>query len=181
MTVPSILWQPTQSEIEKTKLTDFANWVKTHHGFDWGKRYENLWSWSVECPELFWESIWHWHGIIGNKGNRILINKNNLPGAQFFPDATLNFAENLLQNADDQLALSSHHENGKVETLTRRELKENVAALAGWMQSQGLSKGDRVAAYIPNIQQAVVTMQVVRLILGLMVYSTVLVKSSLNY
>ncbi len=158
MTAQSKLWQPTQSEIEKTELTDFANWVKTHHGFDWEKRYEDLWSWSVEYPELFWDSIWRWHSVLGNKGNKILINKDKLPGAQFFPDATLNFAENLLQNANDQLALSSHHENGKVETLTRRELKKNVLALAGWMKSQGLGKGDRVAAYIPNIQQAVVTM-----------------------
>ena len=158
MTAQSKLWQPTQSEIEKTELTDFANWVKTHHGFDWKKRYEDLWSWSVEYPELFWDSIWRWHSVLGNKGNKILINKDKLPGAKFFPDATLNFAENLLQNADDQLALSSHHENGKVETLTRRELKKNVLALAGWMKSQGLGKGDRVAAYIPNIQQAVVTM-----------------------
>ena len=57
MTAHSKLWQPTQLEIEKTELTDFANWVKTHHGFDWEKRYEDLWSWSVEYPELFWDSI----------------------------------------------------------------------------------------------------------------------------
>ena len=158
MTAAPILWQPTQTEIEKTEITDFGNWVRKHHKFDWENRYENLWSWSIEYPELFWESVWLWHGVIGNKGSVILKYKDKLPGAKFFPNATLNFAENLLQNANDRLAVSSHHENGKVETLSRKELKENVLALAGWMQTKGLGKGDRVAAYIPNIQQAVVTM-----------------------
>ena len=87
MTAPPILWQPTQKEIEKTELTNFANWVKKHYGFDWARRYENLWSWSVEYPDLFWEAIWQWHGVIGKKGKRILIDKDKLPGAQFFPDA----------------------------------------------------------------------------------------------
>ena len=158
MTAPPILWQPTELEIEQTELTNFANWVKKHYGFDWAKRYENLWSWSVEYPDLFWEAIWQWHGVIGKKGKKILIDRDKLPGAQFFPDAHLNFAENLLHNPSNEIALSSHHEDGKIETLTRKKLKENVAALAGWMRSQGLCKGDRVAAYIPNIQQSVVAM-----------------------
>ena len=158
MTATPILWQPTPSEIKKSELSNFANWVKSHHGFDWRDKYRNLWSWSVEHPDLFWDSIWQWHGVIGRKGKRLLINRDKIPGAQFFPDSTLNFAENLLMNADSQAALSSHHEDGTIETLTRKELKERVTALAGWMQSQGVIKGDRVAAYIPNIQQAVETM-----------------------
>ena len=96
--------------------------------------------------------------LLGVKGKRLLINRDKIPGAQFFPDSTLNFAENLLINADGQAAISSHHEDGTIETLTRKELKERVTALAGWMQSQGVIKGDRVAAYIPNIEQAVETM-----------------------
>ncbi len=158
MTATSILWQPTPSEIEKSELSNFANWVKSHHGFDWRNKYRNLWLWSVEYPDLFWDSIWQWHGVIGRKGKRLLINRDKIPGAQFFPDSSLNFAENLLINADGQAALSSHHEDGTIETLTRKELKERVTALAGWMQSQGVVKGDRVAAYIPNIRQAVETM-----------------------
>ena len=158
MITTPILWQPTPSEIKKSELSNFANWVKSHHGFDWRDKYRNLWSWSVEHPDLFWDSIWQWHGVIGRKGKRLLINRDKIPGAQFFPDSTLNFAENLLINADDQAAISSHHEDGTIETLTRKELKERVTALAGWMQSQGVVKGDRVAAYIPNIHQAVETM-----------------------
>ena len=96
MTATPILWQPTPSEIKKSELSNFANWVKSHHGFDWRDKYRNLWSWSVEYPDLFWDSIWQWHGVIGRKGKRLLINRDKIPGAQFFPDSTLNFAENLL-------------------------------------------------------------------------------------
>ena len=158
MATPSILWQPTNAEINNAELTNFAHWVAQNHGFDWQERYEDLWRWSVEHSDLFWKSIWEWHGVVGNAGERLLINKDKMPGAQFFPDATLNFAENLLQNSDSHIALSSHHEDGRIEQLSRKELKENVLALAGWMRSQGVGKGDRVVAYIPNIQQAVVTM-----------------------
>lgn len=158
MATPSILWQPTNAEINNAELNNFAYWVAQNHGFDWQERYEDLWRWSVEHSDLFWKSIWEWHGVVGNAGERLLINKDKMPGAQFFPDATLNFAENLLQNSDSHIALSSHHEDGRIEQLSRKKLKENVLALAGWMRSQGVSKGDRIAAYIPNIQQAVVTM-----------------------
>ena len=154
MGTPTILWQPTDAEIENSELTNFAHWVQKNHGFDWQKRYENLWHWSVEHSDLFWKSIWEWHGVVGDSGERLLINKDKMPGAQFLPDATLNFAENLLQNSDSHIAISSHHEDGRIDQLSRKELKENVLALAGWMRSQGVSKGDRIAAYIPNIQQS---------------------------
>ena len=158
MTPNPILWHPSRAQIDNAEITDFANWVERNHGFNWQQVYNRLWSWSVEHSDLFWKSIWDWHGIIGHQGERILINPDKIPGAQFFPDATLNFAENLLQQADDQIAISSHHEKGTSEQLTRATLKHDVMALAGWMQSKGVGKGDRVAAYIPNIQQAVVTM-----------------------
>ena len=78
MTATSILWQPTPSEIEKSELSNFANWVKSHHGFDWRNKYRNLWLWSVEYPDLFWDSIWQWHGVIGRKGKRLLINRDKI-------------------------------------------------------------------------------------------------------
>ena len=158
MAIPSILWQPTVSEIENAEITNFADWVKQNYGFDWQERYEDLWHWSIKHSDLFWKSIWEWHGVVGDTGQRLIINKEKMPGAKFFPDATLNFAENLLQNSDGHIAISSHHEDGRIEQLSRKELKENVLALAGWMRSQGVSKGDRIATYIPNIPQAIVTM-----------------------
>ena len=81
-----------------------------------------------------------------------------MPGARFFPDARLNYAENMLANADDRLAISAHCEDGRHVRLTRRELKSRVMRLAGWMRANGIAEGDRVAAYIPNIPEAVIAM-----------------------
>jgi acetoacetyl-CoA synthetase len=83
---------------------------------------------------------------------------DKMPGAEFFPDARINFAENLLVNADQRPAICAHGEDGRVTRLTRAELKQKVWALAGWLEEQGVVPGDRVAAYTPNSVEAVITM-----------------------
>ena len=151
-----LLWQP--QEIEKTQLYQFSVYVHDKHGFDWGGDYERLWQWSVDYPELFWSSLWDWHGIIGDKGQRLLANADKMPGAQFFPDAQLNYAENMLQNADDSPAFIAYGEDGRCTRLTRHEVRSRALALAGWMQSKGIGKGDRVAAYLPNCETSLIAM-----------------------
>ena len=151
-----LLWQP--QEIEKTQLYQFSVYVHDKHGFDWGGDYERLWQWSVDYPELFWSSLWDWHGIIGDKGQRLLANADKMPGAQFFPDAQLNYAENMLQNADDSPAFIAYGEDGRCTRLTRHEVRNRALALAGWMQSKGIGKGDRVAAYLPNCETSLIAM-----------------------
>ena len=151
-----LLWQP--QEIEKTQLYQFSVYVHDKHGFDWGGDYERLWQWSVDYPELFWSSLWDWHGIIGDKGQRLLSNADKMPGAQFFPDAQLNYAENMLQNADDSPAFIAYGEDGRCTRLTRHEVRSRALALAGWMQSKGIGKGDRVAAYLPNCETSLIAM-----------------------
>ncbi len=151
-----LLWQP--QEIEKTQLYQFSVYVHDKHGFDWGGDYERLWQWSVDYPELFWSSLWDWHGIIGDKGQRLLANADKMPGAQFFPDAQLNYAENMLQNADDSPAFIAYGEDGRCIRLTRHEVRNRALALAGWMQSKGIGKGDRVAAYLPNCETSLIAM-----------------------
>ena len=151
-----LLWQP--QEIEKTQLYQFSVYVHDKHGFDWGGDYERLWQWSVDYPELFWSSLWDWHGIIGDKGQRLLANADKMPGAHFFPDAQLNYAENMLQNADDSPAFIAYGEDGRCTRLTRHEVRNRALALAGWMQSKGIGKGDRVAAYLPNCETSLIAM-----------------------
>ena len=151
-----LLWQP--QEIQKTQLYQFSVYVHDKHGFDWGGDYERLWQWSVDYPELFWSSLWDWHGIIGDKGQRLLANADKMPGAQFFPDAQLNYAENMLQNADDSPAFIAYGEDGRCPRLTRHEVRSRALALAGWMQSKGIGKGDRVAAYLPNCETSLIAM-----------------------
>jgi acetoacetyl-CoA synthetase len=151
-----LLWQP--QEIEKTQIYQFSVYLDDQHGFDWGGDYERLWQWSVDYPELFWSSLWDWHGIIGDKGKRLLADANKMPGAQFFPDAQINYAENMLRDADDSPAFIAYGEDGRCTRLTRREVQHRTLALAGWMQSKGIGKGDRVAAYLPNCETTLIVM-----------------------
>jgi acetoacetyl-CoA synthetase len=152
------LWTPTQVQIDKAEVTDFASFVQEKTQFYWHQDFQSFWQWSVDHMPEFWDLLWDWHGIIGDKGGRILANPNKMPGAEFFPDAQINFAENLLADADDRLAISAHGEDGRITRLTRAELKQQVLALAGWLQGYGVTPGDRVAAYTPNCIEAVITM-----------------------
>ena len=145
-------------QIDKAEVTDFASFVQEKTQFYWHQDFQSLWQWSVDHMPEFWDLLWDWHGIIGDKGGRILANPNKMPGAEFFPDAQINFAENLLADADDRLAISAHGEDGRITRLTRAELKQQVLALAGWLKGHGVTPGDRVAAYTPNCVEAVITM-----------------------
>ena len=155
---PQLLWTPDDNTKLSSEVADFASYLKGRDDFDWELDFQKLWSYSVQNSEIFWDALWDWHGIIGNRKGPILINADKMPGAKFFPDATLNFAENLLRHADARPAITSYGEDGRRETITRAELKDKALRLAGWMRGQGVEPGDRVAAYIPNITEAVITM-----------------------
>ena len=153
-----LLWSPSPDHAAKTEVTSFAAYVKARTGFDWSGDFQALWRWSVDHNVDFWDHFWDWHGVIGDKGDRRIENGSAMPGARFFPDATLSYAENILANADDRLAISAHCEDGRHVRLTRAELKDRVMRLAGWMRDRGIGRGDRVAAYIANIPEAVIAM-----------------------
>ncbi len=92
------------------------------------------------------------------KATDLLQMPRKCPAPNFFPDARLCFAENMLANADDRPAISAYGEDGRHLTLSRRELKSRVMALAGWMREQGIGPGDRVAAFVPNSPESIITM-----------------------
>ncbi len=158
MTSDNILWAPSDTQIKQSQISDFASYVKAKTGFDWNGDFQALWQWSTDSITDFWSLLWQWHGIIGDMGSRPLVNEKAMPGATFFPDATLNFAENLLASANDSLAISAHGEDGRITRLTRAELQQKTMALAGWLREKGVVKGDRVAAYTPNVAEAVIAM-----------------------
>ena len=107
-------------------------------------------------------------------GERLVVN-NTMPGTLFFPDGQVNYAENMLADADDTAGFIGYGEDGRCTRLSRAEIKQKSLALAGWMKSRSISKGDRVAAYVPNCDIALISMLataslgyfVVRLILAL--------------
>ena len=154
----SLLWTPPQNN--PTALGDFAEFLKQKTGFDWGGDYEALWRFSTEDSATFWSQLWDWHGLIGDKGEMALTKPDRMEGGQFFIDAQINYAENMLVEADDSPAIIAHREGDQDSRrqLSRAEVKAQVMALAGWMTSVGVKPGDRVAAYTPNVPEAIITM-----------------------
>ena len=151
-------WTPPSNANRDSALGNFASYLKAESGYDWQEDYENLWEYSIDDMTSFWSHLWDWHGIIGTKGKSVLDAPDAMLGGQFFTDSHLNYAENMLRAADERPAIIAYNENNKRIMLSRRELKKKVLQLAGWMRSEGVKAGDRVAAYTPNNAEAVITM-----------------------
>ncbi|WP_438996016.1 acetoacetate--CoA ligase [Candidatus Puniceispirillum sp.] len=153
-----LLWRPDQDILQNAEISKFISFLAQNSTYDGDQDFQKLWQWSVDNSEQFWSILWDWHGVIGSKGDRVLIDADQMPGAKFFPDAKINFAENMLRDADDTIAISAYGEDGRRQRLTRRELYNNVMSVAGWLQQAGVEKGDRVAAYAPNVPETIIMM-----------------------
>ncbi len=127
-----------------------------------GRRFESyrdLHRWSVESREDFWRLAWDFCEVIGEPGEApFLEDAERMPGARFFPNASLNFAENLLRRSDPGEALVFHSESGERSVVSFEELRARVAALSAALRDMGVRPGDRVAAYLPNIPETVIAM-----------------------
>jgi len=157
MNIDQPLWAPGQASIDAANLTRFIAQVNERHGLALND-YDALYQWSLDEKEAFWSEVWDFCGIIGDKGERILVGGDQIESAQWFADARLNFAENLLRRKDDETAIFFRAEDQAEYSLTYRELYQQVASVAAWLKTQGLQPGDRVAAYLPNMPEAVVAM-----------------------
>jgi len=151
------LWSPSQASIDAANMTRFIAQVNQNYGQAISD-YDALYQWSVDEKESFWSEVWDFCGIVGDKGERILIGGDNIETAEWFPDASLNFAENLLRRKDSEIAIYFRAEDQVEYSLTYQELYAQVASVASWLKARGLQPGDRVAAYIPNMPEAVVAM-----------------------
>ena len=120
--------------------------------------FEELHRWSVESSPDFWELVWRFSQVRGETGLRKLINGERMPGAKWFPEGRLNFAENLLRTRDDALAISFWGEDKVKRQLSRRQLYDLVSRLAQALKAEGVQKGDRVAGYLPNLPEATAAM-----------------------
>jgi acetoacetyl-CoA synthetase len=145
------LWTPDRARAAQTGMARFMQLA--------GKRdYAELHRWSVEKSEDFWELLWRFGEVRGDPGKRRLIDGDRMPGARWFPDARLNFAENLLRDGDDSLAIAFWGEEEVKRRLTRNELHDLVSRLAQALRAAGVQKGDRVAGYLPNMPEATAAM-----------------------
>jgi len=151
------LWRPSEARIAEARITAFTAEVARRHGLALPD-YEALHRWSIDRPEEFWSAIWDFCEVVGDRGERVLLNGDRMPGAQWFPDARLNFARNLLRRRDESDALVFWGERRIRRRLSHAELYAAVAQLAAALRAQGVRPGDRVAAYLPNMPETVIAM-----------------------
>lgn len=150
------LWTPSPERIAAAGLTAFAGAIAPRHGRF--ADYAALHRWSIEQPEAFWRELWDFCGVIGEPGEQVLLDGARMPGARWFPQARLNFAENLLRDSANPQALVFRGEDRRQRAMSRAELRVAVAQLAAAMRAAGVSRGDRVAAYMPNAPETLVAM-----------------------
>jgi acetoacetyl-CoA synthetase len=152
------LWQPGQERIEEANLTRFARQAIR----DWKlgiNDYPAFYRWTTESPEQFWESVWKFSGVRSSaRGHRVLVDGERMPGARWYPDARLNFAENLLRRRDASTALVSWGENRTKRRVSHGELYDEVSRTAHALRALGVRPGDRIAAYLPNVPEAISAM-----------------------
>ncbi len=153
-----VLWRPSRKIKEESNLNQFIKNFVDEFKNQSNVKYEELWKWSIEKPEKFWDSIWDYSNVLGEKGEILLKDKDKMPGARFFPNAKLNYTENVLKNKNEPLAIISEREDGLKSKISTLELKDKVLKLAGWLKENGISKGDRVCAYMPNCPETIITM-----------------------
>ncbi len=150
------IWSPSKQQINSAILSEFIATVNSHAGNNI-KDYQSLWQWSIDESETFWDLTWDFCGVIGDKGKRILDdNGGSMLGAKFFPDASINYAENLLKNRDDGVAIIFRDETGKEQQITHAKLYNQVSKWQQAMIDCGIKEGDRVAGYMPNMIETII-------------------------
>ncbi|MGQ0430412.1 MAG: acetoacetate--CoA ligase [Gammaproteobacteria bacterium] len=120
--------------------------------------YEALYRWSVADPAAFWAALFEFAGVIAERGDAVLEHCDRMPGARWFPDTRLNFAENLLRGPDAEPALVFRNERGDRRELSWHELRAEVARIAAGLVDAGVRPGDRVAGFLPNLPETIVAM-----------------------
>lgn len=151
------LWQPDAQSIADSNLANFTTKARSLSNLPL-PTYQQLHEWSVTNPEEFWSLVWEYCGVIGDKGTRSLIDADDMLKAQFFPDATLNYAENLLRKSGSGDALVFRGEDRVHFRLSHDQLRDQVSQLQQYMLAQGIKPGDRIAAMLPNMPQTIIAM-----------------------
>ncbi|GAC1685321.1 MAG: acetoacetate--CoA ligase [Gemmatimonadaceae bacterium] len=174
---PQPLWSPTAEAVERSNMRAFARRVSHGWAADGGAPppppsadYDRLHAWSIAHPERFWAELWRFCGVIADEKpgalpwTRVLVGGGRMAppdpvlGPRWFEGARLNFAENLLRDDDERVALVSCNERGRRGTLTYAELRRETALFAGALRALGVRPGDRVAGFLPNIVEGVIAM-----------------------
>ncbi|WP_433316100.1 acetoacetate--CoA ligase [Micromonospora sp. CA-269861] len=153
-----MLWAPPADVRERSRIGAYLRWLREHRGLDFAD-YDALWRWSTTDLDGFWRSIWDHFEVIAHTPPTATLAERGMPGARWFPGATLNYAENVLRmpgRAADDPVVISHGQTRPPVTLTADELREQVRRVSAGLRRLGVTAGDRVAAYAPNIAETYV-------------------------
>ncbi|MDX1592069.1 MAG: acetoacetate--CoA ligase, partial [Balneolaceae bacterium] len=156
MTQNNILWKPSERFVQDSNLKRYEKWLESTRGLSFNS-YTELWEWSVKDVADFWESIWEYFEIIHHSPYDVVLSDASMPGARWFEGATLNYTEHIFRNKSKvRPALYYRSEAGTFSSLSWKELEQKVASVQAFLKKEGIGKGDRVAAYIPNIPEAMI-------------------------
>ena len=156
---PPPLWHPNQDRVARSALTAFSAFVKERFPEVEVSTYEALHHWSITATDDFWRCIWDYCEVIASEQSDVVVRDvDKMPGASWFPDARLNFAENLLRRRGDAVAIVSLLENGTRKETSFDELHAQVAATVAALKARCIEPGDRVAGFMPNVTETVVAM-----------------------
>jgi acetoacetyl-CoA synthetase len=145
----ALLWEPTPEIVRDARVTRYADWLGR------SGTYDDVWQWSVDRPADFWTSVWEYFGVVGERGDGPVIS-GTMPDVRWFTGATINYAANALRGDSDHLAVIFRDEAGNRRTYTVGQLRDEVGRVRAGLLRLGVGRGDRVAAYVPNIPEALI-------------------------
>ena len=152
------LWRPDASRLANANLTAFIAHVAAHHDLRI-EHYRDLYDWSLASPEDFWRTVWDFCDVrASRRGETVLADGERMPGARWFPQARLNYAENLLRRRDAADALVFWGEDRVKRRLSSARLYDQVSRFAAALKAAGVVAGDRVAGYLPNLPETLIAM-----------------------
>ncbi|WP_163554104.1 acetoacetate--CoA ligase [Candidatus Frankia alpina] len=151
------LWEPSARRIEQAAVTNYRSWLAAERGLDLGDEAA-LWAWSVTELGPFWESIWDFCAVEGERGDGPALAGAGMPGAVWFPDARVNYAENALTRRGGAPAVIAVREDGATVVVSWDELRRQVARAAAGLRALGVTEGDRICGVLPNTVYATVAM-----------------------
>jgi acetoacetyl-CoA synthetase len=156
----TLLWEPSGELKKNARISDYMRWLKAEKDLTF-EDYNELWEWSVTDLEGFWASVWEYCGIEASRPYERVLGERAMPGAQWFPGAELNYAEHVFRHTahrPDEPAILHQSEVRPLGEVGWDELREKTAALAAGLKEMGVGRGDRVAAYLPNVPEAVIAL-----------------------
>jgi acetoacetyl-CoA synthetase len=149
----TVLWEPSAQRRQRAELTRYTHWLHEQRGLAF-PGYHELWRWSVEDLEGFWSSIWEFFGVRSTTPYERVLADRTMPGARWFPGAQVNYAEHVFRDKpDDRVAVLHASESRDLSELTWGDLRALTARIAAGLRAQGVRRGDRVVAYMPNIPE----------------------------